>query len=98
MWHELARICGLTDASGSYYLFWSGIGGGPTVIALPIVAYEYARRNSCDVPGCKRMARRKAKDKYGDTHGVCVRHLHEYEVKPDEIEQELGEVDERPRG
>lgn len=98
MWHEFARICGLTDASGSWYLFWSGIGGGPTIIVFPIVAYEYYRRSSCDVPGCHRPARRKAKDTYGDTHGVCVRHLHGYEAATEEVEAELAEVDERPRG
>lgn len=54
MIHELARILGLTDASGSWYLFWSGIFGDVTILGAVVV---FVFKHNCHTDGCWRLAR-----------------------------------------
>ena len=51
--HWLAKILGLTNANGSYYLFWSGF--GTQLDRLAVVAVLWHRFN-CHAPGCWRIA------------------------------------------
>lgn len=54
---------GLTNASGPWYLFWSGIFGDVTIFAA--VTYHF----NCHVSGCWRMGRLPVGD-----HKVCRKH------------------------
>lgn len=95
MIHGLAIFFGLTNPDGHAYLFWSGVAGSFGYVVAPLVLVEYWRRNTCDILGCRRLARRKAKDKYGDTHSVCVRHALRGKIHPDEMAEALADIDER---
>jgi hypothetical protein len=94
--HGIAIWLGLTNPAGRAYLFWSGIGGDLGYIAIPLLVMEYARRNTCDITGCYRLSRRKAKDKWGDSHSVCVRHAPKGPRQEKILAEELAMVDERP--
>jgi hypothetical protein len=48
--HALLHYAGLTNASGAWYLFWSGIFGDATIFAGVTVL---ARKHNCHVKGCK---------------------------------------------
>lgn len=52
--HETARLMGLTDASGGWYLFWSGIFGDAGLLAGSLVLL---RKHNCHERGCWRLAR-----------------------------------------
>jgi hypothetical protein len=51
--HELARLLGLTDAGGGWYLWWSGIAGDLTYLGILGVVW---RRFNCHQQGCWRVA------------------------------------------
>jgi hypothetical protein len=96
MLHGIAIWFGLTNPAGHAYLFWSGIGGDLGLIAVPLVAMEYIRRNTCDIPKCYNLAKIKTKDKWGDSHSVCQKHRPETPHEEKVIAEKLAEVDERP--
>lgn len=43
MWHDLARWAGLTNPSGAWYLFWSGIGSDVSKLTLLAGLFHVAR-------------------------------------------------------
>jgi hypothetical protein len=49
IWQTLMHYAGLTNASGPWYLFWSGIFGDATIFAGVAVL---ARKHNCHVKGC----------------------------------------------
>jgi hypothetical protein len=46
---------GLTSATSSWYLFWSGFGGNAFLIVVAIVYNRF----TCDIPGCHRIGIRR---------------------------------------
>lgn len=68
--HELARWLGLTDASGSWYLWWSGVEGDITQLALLGTAVAFYRRRKCVT--CWRIARHPV---VGTAWATCHKHL-----------------------
>lgn len=50
----LANILGLTNASGPWYLWWSGIFGDASILAVPVILY---RKHNCHRPRCWRVGR-----------------------------------------
>lgn len=66
--HFLSHWLGLDDASGSVYLWWSGIFGDATIVAIPIVLL---RKHNCHAKGCPRIGRHAVE---GTAFVVCRRH------------------------
>lgn len=54
MLNLLAHIAGLDNASGSWYLFWSGIFGDAGYIGVPLILL---RRYNCHQPRCWRLGK-----------------------------------------
>ena len=51
--HALWKVLGLTDASGAFYLFWSGFAAQLDRVALVAVLWH---RFNCHERGCWRIA------------------------------------------
>lgn len=68
MLHDLARWLGLTDATGAWYLWWSGPAGSLTILGAVIAV---TRRRTCDVARCWRPGRYPIS---GTSFMVCRRH------------------------
>ncbi|MEU6572665.1 hypothetical protein [Streptomyces sp. NPDC046805] len=66
-WHFTLHVLGLDDASGGWYLWWSGIVGDITLIGA---AWAIIRRHQCEVHHCWRIARHAT----AAGHKVCRRH------------------------
>lgn len=52
--HWLAHIFGLDNASGGWYLFWSGICGDLALIGGTATLYH---KHTCHAPRCARIAK-----------------------------------------
>jgi hypothetical protein len=50
----LLHVLGIDDASGRWYLFWSGIGSDLAYLSVPAVLLHHL---NCHEPGCWRPAR-----------------------------------------
>lgn len=67
-----AHIAGLDNASGFWYLLWSGIVGD---VALLGAAWAIVRKHNCETHGCPRLGRHEWVDpQTGQTHKLCRRH------------------------
>jgi hypothetical protein len=66
--HWLAYWLGLTNPSGSPYLFWSGAGANLAYLGLAIGALRYV---NCDTPHCWRPGLRRVE---GTDERVCRKH------------------------
>jgi len=55
----LAHYAGLTNASGPWYLWWSGIAGDLPMLGIFVVLY---RKHNCQRQGCWRVQWRKHGD------------------------------------
>ena len=66
--HPLAHILGLDNASGGWYLWWSGFFGD---IAIFGAAAVFIRHRNCHVRRCLRIGRHPVQ---GTPHVVCRRH------------------------
>jgi len=60
----LARMLGLDDPSGPWYLWWSGLGSDLGELTIIAVIYHHL---NCHQPGCWRPARHQS-------GGYCRRH------------------------
>ena len=69
MWHWLSHHLGMDNASGGYYLFWSGFGSDITEFALVGGLVGVARAHNCHVKGCWRIG----KHPHG-LYKLCSRH------------------------
>ena len=66
----IGHLLGLDNASGPWYLFWSGFGSDLSELTgLGIFVYMFWRKHNCHEPGCWRIGRFTA----GQTV-VCHRH------------------------
>lgn len=65
----LTHFFGLDDPSGSWYLFWSGVGADISELAIVGGMIGILRKHNCHIKGCWRIGRHKAGD-----HIVCARH------------------------
>lgn len=54
--HWLSHLLGLDNASGSFYLFWSGIFSDASIFAGMVVLYFH---HNCHVKGCPRWGKHK---------------------------------------
>lgn len=63
----IAHILGLDDASGHWYLWWSGIGADLGLIGGAIALY---RRHNCEVQRCWRIGKHAT----AAGHHLCRRH------------------------
>jgi hypothetical protein len=52
--HLLIHLLGLDDASGRWYLFYSGVGADLGIIGA---AYGLYRRHNCEIHHCPRLGR-----------------------------------------
>ena len=69
----LLHVLGLDDASGAWYLFWSGIGSDLGELTLITGGVIFYRRHTCHVDHCWRLARHEhAQD--GTTYQLCRKH------------------------
>ena len=69
--NDFLTFLGVTNGSGRWYLWWSGIFGNVTIFAAVIVFY---RKHNCHVHTCLRLGSHKAVDVNGVEHVVCRRH------------------------
>lgn len=67
----LGHLAGLDDASGAWYLFWSGIGGKLDLLGVFVVV---ARRHNCHERRCWRVGRHTV-TRDGVTYPYCLRHI-----------------------
>jgi hypothetical protein len=65
--HLLLHVLGVDDASGRWYLWWSGAGADLGLFAAPFVLW---RRHNCEVRRCPRLGRHVT----AAGHRVCRRH------------------------
>jgi hypothetical protein len=65
--HLLLHVLGLDDASGRWYLWWSGIGANLGYLAIVGSLY---RRHNCEITGCPRLGRHTS----AAGHLLCRRH------------------------
>jgi hypothetical protein len=63
MWTWLRHVAGLDNASGGWYLFWSGFGAD---LGAVVVVFGFLRRHNCHEPHCWRLAH--------TPHQFCRRH------------------------
>jgi hypothetical protein len=66
----LAHICGIDNASGGWYLWWSGF-GGYTFVALAII-WTSVRKRTCHYRGCWRPGLHEVPD---SDYIVCAKHF-----------------------
>ncbi len=69
--NDFLTFLGVTNGSGRWYLWWSGIFGNLTIFAAVILFY---RKHNCHVHTCLRLGSHKAVDVNGVEHIVCRRH------------------------
>lgn len=67
----LAHVLGLDDASGGWYLWWSGTGSDLGEVAIAGAVLATVRRHNCHVHRCWRIARHPVA---GTGHVVCRHH------------------------
>lgn len=66
MWPTLAHIIGTDDATGPWYLFWSGFGGHiPIAASITIILW---RRYTCAAPRCIRIVHAQSEHNYCHHH------------------------------
>lgn len=64
----LSHILGLDNASGAWYLWWSGFFGDLTIFAVPLILL---RKHNCHQKWCLRLGRHPVA---GTTFTVCKKH------------------------
>jgi hypothetical protein len=70
LWLQILHILGVDNASGRWYLLWSGFIGDITLLAAILAApYIQWKRNNCQVERCWRFGR------HPFTDGPVTRHL-----------------------
>lgn len=67
----LSRVLGLDNPAGAYYLFWSGVGGDLSHLAIIGAIIGYWQNKTCDIKRCYRWAHYKVRD---TDWTVCRRH------------------------
>lgn len=67
MIHTIVHVLGLDNASGAWYLWWSGVGADLGIIGAAVGLY---RRVNCEVHGCWRVGRHAT----AAQHRVCRKH------------------------
>lgn len=72
MWHDIARFFGLTNASGSYYLWWSGIEGDLSQLAILGSLGLFYQHRKC--VSCWKIGKHHVE---GTAWTTCHRHLTE---------------------
>lgn len=70
MIHDIARWMGLTDGTGSWYLFWSGFAANITDLTLLGGAYLFYVHRKC--VSCYRLGKHHVE---GTAWTTCHRHL-----------------------
>ena len=75
----LPHVLGLDDASGSWYLFWSGCGSDITELAIIGGLINLARRHNCEIHGCWRVGRHRVEP---TGHVVCRKHHPDGPLRP----------------
>ena len=71
----IGHLLGLDNASGPWYLFWSGFGSDLSEVAgLGLVVYMFWRKHNCHEPGCWRIGAHSYRDPEGHEHVHCRRH------------------------
>lgn len=71
MWHWIAHILGLDNASGPWYLFWSGFFGDITIFGGGILLYFH---HNCHEIGCPRWGKHKI-----NGTPFCTKHKDQHE-------------------
>lgn len=79
--HSIWWFFGLTNGSGTPYLFWSGIGSDLGEFAIAAVLWH---KMNCDVAGCWRLGLRKVA---GTNHTVCHKHHPDGQVTAEELRE-----------
>jgi hypothetical protein len=69
--NDFLTFLGVTNGSGRWYLWWSGMFGNITIFAAIAVFY---RKHNCHVHRCLRIGTHTAVDHDGVQHTVCRTH------------------------
>jgi hypothetical protein len=69
--NDVLTFLGVTNGSGRWYLWWSGMFGNLTIFAALIIFY---RKHNCQIHRCVRLGRHAANDAKGVEHLVCKHH------------------------
>lgn len=76
--HLFLHILGVDDASGRWYLWWSGVGADLEEIAILGGLVSLYRKHTCEVHRCWRLARHRT----AASHVVCRRHHPDQRLTP----------------
>jgi hypothetical protein len=79
--HWLPHVLGLDNASGRWYLFWSGAGSDLGELTIVVVLLGLIRKHNCEVHRCWRLARHQT----AGGHMVCRRHHPEDHLAPGQV-------------
>lgn len=83
LWLQLLHVLGVDNASGPWYLFWSGFVGDVTLLAAILVApFVQWKRANCQTERCWRFGR------HPYTEGGVTRHLC-WKHHPDVVHKQL---------
>lgn len=84
--HWLLVHAGITNVSGRWYGFWSGIGSDIGQVTLLGGGVALWSRHTCHVTGCHRWARHPVQ---GTPYATCAKHHPDVpdKVTPEHIEQ-----------
>lgn len=78
MIHLAGNVFGTDDASGFWYLLWSGFVGDLGEVTLIVSAVSFValwwHKHSCERPDCHRIARHAHVHDNGNTHSYCRKH------------------------
>lgn len=84
--HWLSHIAGLDNASGAWYLWWSGLAADLPEFAVVWGLIALARKHTCHIHRCWRVGRHPVD---GTTFVVCRRHHPEIDkVTPQDLVME----------
>lgn len=74
MWSTISHWLGLDNASGHWYLFWSGVGSDISELAIVGALVGAYRQHTCHQRGCWRLSRHEITGDDGITYRVCRVH------------------------
>ena len=87
--NDFLTFLGVTNGSGRWYLWWSGMFGNLTIFGAVILFY---RKHNCHVHGCLRLGSHAAVDENGVEHIVCRRHHPDmgpgHQLRPEQLVQQ----------
>lgn len=88
MLHWLRHVAGLDSGTGGWYLWWSGVGGDFTELAIVGGIISLYQAKTCDIKGCHRIAHHTVRD---TDWSICRKHAPRPRPTLADLEQALSD-------